>query len=156
MFLAFPRTSATFSTFRLNTSKSANIKVVRLFEGHNFIIGGIGDFEWKTFKKVVNASIYSLTEPRKIGPLPAFYAQTRDQNTSQPLQEVCSYSSSTNFILGDFELIFGFLLFGSSKRAKRYWGRQRRAPARQSAPTRAAVWRPGCLGVRVPHDGRAS
>jgi hypothetical protein len=31
-----PRTFAAFSNFHLNTSKSANIKVVRLIEGHNF------------------------------------------------------------------------------------------------------------------------
>jgi hypothetical protein len=30
-----------------------------------FIIGGIGDFERKMFKNVVNASLYILTEPRK-------------------------------------------------------------------------------------------
>jgi hypothetical protein len=31
------KTFAAFSKFRLNTSKSANIKVVRCFEGHNFL-----------------------------------------------------------------------------------------------------------------------
>jgi hypothetical protein len=36
MLLNPPRTFAAFSEFHLNISKSANIKVVRLFEGHNF------------------------------------------------------------------------------------------------------------------------
>jgi hypothetical protein len=59
------RTFAAFSSFHLNTSKSANIKVVRLVEGHNFIISGIGDLEWKMLKNTVNASLHLLTELRK-------------------------------------------------------------------------------------------
>jgi hypothetical protein len=57
-----------------------------------------------------------LTKPRKAGTLPIVYAQISDQNTGQPLQEMCSYSLSTSFILGDFELVFGFLLFKSIKK----------------------------------------
>jgi hypothetical protein len=34
--IPFPRTFDTFSKFHLNTQKSANIKVVRLFKGHTF------------------------------------------------------------------------------------------------------------------------
>jgi hypothetical protein len=57
-----------------------------------FIIGGIGYFEWKMFKNVINASFCFLINrflinPRKTSTLPAFCAQTIDQNIGQPLQE---------------------------------------------------------------------
>jgi hypothetical protein len=52
-----------------------------------FIIGGIGDFEWKMFKNVINASFCFLINQRKTSTLPAFCAQTIDQNIGQPLQE---------------------------------------------------------------------
>jgi hypothetical protein len=55
------RNFVAFSKIQLNTAKSANIKVIRLLRDKTaFIIGGIGDLEWRLLKNWLNAGMNSV------------------------------------------------------------------------------------------------